>query len=232
MPQNSGKQHRPIRSYVRREGRMTPAQSRALVELWPHFGLDAGETVQITQVFGRLVPTIVEIGFGNGDALLQMAAENPDKNYIGIDTHRPGAGRLLLRLAKDNVTNVRVMCEDAKEVFGQCVTPSSIDSVLIFFPDPWHKKRHHKRRLIQPDFVRLIVHALKPGGRLHVATDWQDYAEHIMQVLTDEPALKNCVGNKKCSPRPDYRPLTKYEQRGQALGHDVWDLIFEKVSAE
>jgi len=229
MQSNHENHHRPIRSFVRREGRITPAQRRALDELWPRFGLDADVSVDTETVFGRVRPTIVEVGFGNGGALLQMAEENPDKNYIGMDTHRPGAGRLLLQLAEREITNVRVMCEDAKLILEKSFSPDSIDTVLIFFPDPWHKKRHHKRRLIQTGFVKSIVQALKPGGRIYVATDWRDYAEHIMQVLSNEPALENCVGKFQYARRPGYRPLTKYEQRSQALGHEVWDMIFHKA---
>ena len=229
MQQDHTIHHRPIRSYVRREGRITPAQRRALDELWPQFGIDADIPIQFEQVFGRQAPVVVEIGFGNGGALLQMARDNPDKNYIGIDTHRPGAGRLLLQLAERELENVRVMCDDAKLILEKNFSPDSIDVVLIFFPDPWHKKRHHKRRLVQSDFVESIVRALKPGGCIHVATDWHDYAEHIMHVLSAESALENCVGQFQYAAIPDYRPLTKYEQRGRALGHEVWDMIFQKA---
>jgi tRNA (guanine-N7-)-methyltransferase len=161
-----------------------------------------------------------------------MAQQHPGNDYIGIDVHRPGVGRLLLQLDKLEIENVRVFCEDAKHVFVHCLPPNLLDAVFIFFPDPWHKKRHHKRRLIQTDFVRLVVKALKPGGRLHIATDWQGYAEHIMQVLSEEPLLTNCAGVRKYSPRPNYRPLTKYERRGQVLGHGVWDLNFKKIHGE
>ncbi|MDH3693013.1 MAG: tRNA (guanosine(46)-N7)-methyltransferase TrmB, partial [Gammaproteobacteria bacterium] len=202
MQQDHTIHHRPIRSYVRREGRITPAQRRALDELWPRFGLNANASIDIGKVFGREAMTIVEVGFGNGGALLQMAQENPEKNYIGIDTHRPGAGRLLLQLAELEIKNVRVMCEDAKLIFEKSFIPCSIDTVLIFFPDPWHKKRHHKRRLIQTDFVKSTVRAIKRGGRIHIATDWQDYAEHIMQVLSDEAALENYARSEQYSLRP------------------------------
>ncbi len=232
MHQDNTNHHRPIRSYVRREGRITPAQRRALGELWPRFGLDAGVPTDIEQVFGRIAPIIAEIGFGDGSALLQMAQKHPANDYIGIDVHRPGVGRLLLQLDKQKYENVRVFCEDAKQVFAHCLPPSSLDTVLIFFPDPWHKKRHHKRRLIHADFVTLVVDTLKPAGRLHIATDCHDYAEHIMHVLSNEPWLTNCAGEWKYARRPNYRPFTKYECRGQILGHSVWDLVFKKIQRE
>lgn len=218
---------RRIRSFVLRQGRMTSAQQSGL-ELLSQKGLlreqgvlDCGKT------FGRNVPTILEIGFGMGGSLLQMAQAAPEKNFIGIEVHRPGVGKLLHDMAGVGVDNIRVYCDDAVEVLQQCIADDSLDAIQIFFPDPWHKKRHHKRRLIQPEFVQLLHRKLKLGGVLHAATDWQDYAEHILAVMQAAPNFRNCADDGY-SPRPDYRPKTKFEQRGERLGHGVWDILFAK----
>jgi len=228
--ESTGRSHRPIRSFVRREGRMTEAQKRALVELWPRYGVELSNTaLDLPELFGRPAPTVLEIGFGNGDALLQTASAHPEQDYLGIEVHRPGVGRLLQGLAAADLNNVRVVCADAQQVLQHHLAPASLDAVLIFFPDPWPKKRHHKRRLVQPDFVALTRTRLKPGGRLHLATDWEEYAQHMMDVLSQDEGLHNLAGPRVFAPRPGYRPLTKFERRGETLGHTVFDLIFERV---
>ena len=220
---------RIIRSFVRREGRITAGQQRALRELWPRYGLEADTVLDMANIFGREAPCTLEIGFGNGDALATMAEQQPECDFIGIEVHRPGVGRLLQQLEERNLDNVRVMREDAVHVLKTCIADSSLDRVLLFFPDPWHKKRHHKRRIVQPDFIELLSRKIRPGGRLHMATDWEDYATHMLETMEQSPAFHNCAGSGNFSARPDYRPVTKFEQRGQRLGHGVWDLLFERV---
>jgi len=208
---------------------MTRAQRRALTEWLPVYGVDPeGGPLDLPLLFDRDVPVIMEIGFGDGAALMQMAAEQPECDFVGVEVYRPGIGRLLMRIQALGLTNVRVLCEDAYEVLTKYIAPQSLQKVLIFFPDPWPKKRQQKRRLIQPEFVRAVVQALRPGGQVHLATDWQDYAEHMLQVLSAEPGLRNTADT--FAERPGYRTLTKYEQRGEALGHPVWDLIFQRVA--
>jgi tRNA (guanine-N7-)-methyltransferase len=222
--------HRPIRSFVRREGRMTPAQQRAMDELWPVYGLDLENCpLDPEAVFGRRAPLTLEIGFGMGDALLAMAAAAPDADFIGVEVHRPGVGSLLNRLQAAGVTNVRVFCADAVEVLERCLPASSLDRVCLFFPDPWHKKRHHKRRLVQPPFVERVRERLAPGGVFHLATDWEDYARHMLEVLSRSEGLRNTAPDGRFVPRPSYRPETKFERRGMRLGHGVWDLVFERA---
>ena len=220
---------RAVRSFVLRTGRMTTGQERAFQDNWPRFGLehDAG-MLDIDGVFGRAGPTVLEIGFGMGGSLVDMAAAAPHSNFIGIEVHRPGVGRLLHAMAERDVDNIRVYCHDAVEVLRDCIPAGSLDTVQIFFPDPWHKKRHHKRRLIQPPFVSDLVNHLKPGGTLHLATDWENYAEQMMEVLEAEPGLVNTLGKGEFSPRPPHRPVTKFERRGEGLGHGVWDLVFRR----
>jgi len=220
---------RKIRSYVRREGRFTPAQRDAFARLWPVYGLDP-ETGpwDLAAIFGRRAPVTLELGFGDGRALKSQAAANPERDYIGVEVHRPGVGRLMRELEIDGIGNVRVACADGSEVLAHNITPGSLDAILVFFPDPWHKKRHHKRRLIQPGFVRMAAERLRPGGILHCATDWQDYAEQMLEVLSGEPLLENTAPGGGYVERPESRPLTKYEQRGQRLGHGVWDLVFRR----
>jgi tRNA (guanine-N7-)-methyltransferase len=217
---------------VRREGRITPAQARALKSLWPRYGVEPGEgTVDLDAVFGRRAPRVAEVGFGNGAALLALAAERPDTDFLGIEVHGPGVGALLRGLDERGIANVRVLREDAVQVFAARLPAGSLDAVHVFFPDPWPKKRHHKRRLIQPAFLADVARVLRPDGRLHVATDWEDYAAHILEAAAVVPELRNLGGADGFSPRPDYRPLTKYEQRGRRLGHVVRDIIFEKTEA-
>ena len=221
--------NRPIRSYVLRAGRMTDAQQRAFDEGWERFGIDYdGSLLDIDAAFGRPGRRILEIGFGMGQSLVEMAAADPASNFIGVEVHRPGVGKLLHGMAEQGLDNIRVYCHDAVEVLTNCIAPQSLDTVQIFFPDPWHKKRHHKRRLIQPPFVELLSSRLKPGGLLHLATDWENYAEQMLEVLDASAELKNLAGPGQYSPRPDYRPLTKFERRGERLGHGVWDLLYTR----
>lgn len=221
---------RPVRSYVLRQGRITQSQQRALQELLPRYGLDPGRVFDPLQAFGRQAPLFLEIGFGNGESLVQMAENRPDEDFLGIEVHPPGIGHLLLEIEKRSLSNVRVYRADAVEILAGIIPDRSLDGIRIFFPDPWHKKKHHKRRLINPEFVRLAAAKLKPGGTLHAATDWRDYAEQILCVLENCGDLRNCSATG-FSPRPDYRPETKFERRGQRLGHSVWDLIFARTQA-
>jgi tRNA (guanine-N7-)-methyltransferase len=220
---------RRIRSFVRREGRLTPGQQRALDELWPQFGIEHDDTVlDLDAVFGHSAPRVLEIGFGNGASLLKMAQDNPDTDYLGIEVHRPGVGNLLLGIEREGVTNIRVMSEDAVDILKQQIPDASLDLVQLFFPDPWHKKKHHKRRIVQKGFVQLLYKKLKPGGRFHMATDWQDYAEHMLEVMMAAEGFTNTSPTNDYVERPASRPLTKFEQRGHRLGHGVWDLVFKR----
>ena len=221
---------RRIRSFVKREGRLTAGQERALNDLFPVYGITLqDQLVDLDEIFQREAPRILEIGFGNGTSLSEMAANNPGQDYIGIEVHRPGVGNLLLQIEKQGLKNLRVMNEDAVEVLKQMIADDSLDAVYLFFADPWHKKRHHKRRIVQQDFVKLLRKKLKVNGVFHMATDWEHYAEHMMQVMNESEGFENTAGKDQFLPRPDYRPLTRFEQRGQRLGHGVWDLIFKKV---
>ncbi len=220
---------RPIRSFVLRQGRITSAQNAALENLWPVFGLDPELAFKPQEAFGRAAPLILEIGFGNGESLAQMALGAPEKNFLGIEVHRPGVGHLLLKVEELGLRNVRVYCTDAVEILRDRIAENSLDGIQVFFPDPWHKKRHHKRRLINSEFVALLADRLKPGGILHCATDWEDYAEKMLEVLEATPSLRNQAGKGSFSERPVYRPPTKFEARGQRLGHGVWDLLFERI---
>ncbi|MDH5408520.1 MAG: tRNA (guanosine(46)-N7)-methyltransferase TrmB [Gammaproteobacteria bacterium] len=218
---------RRIRSFVRREGRLTRGQQRALDELFPSMGIEqSDQPLDLDAVFGRTAPRILEIGFGNGGALASMAASQPQKDFIGIEVHRPGVGNLLLQVEKQGLTNVRVICADAVEVIRDMLPEQSLDGVCLFFPDPWHKKRHHKRRILQAGFVQLLRSRLKLAATFHMATDWQDYAEQMLEVMDSTEGFSNTAGTGQYVPRPETRPLTKFEQRGQRLGHGVWDLIF------
>lgn len=219
---------RTIRSFVLRAGRMGSGQQRALEELGPRFVLPyAAAPLDLEAAFGRGAPKILEIGFGMGDSTASIAANQPENDYLGVEVHTPGVGALLKRIGAAGLTNLRIVQHDAVEVLENMIPPASLDGVHIYFPDPWHKKRHHKRRLIQPIFVALLATKIKPGGYLHLATDWQDYAEQMLGVLQGEPSLVNTVADY--APRPVYRPLTKFEQRGLRLGHGVWDLVFRRV---
>ena len=218
---------RPIRSFVLRAGRMGPGQQRALDELGPRFVLPyRPEPLDLAATFGRDVPTVLEIGFGMGDATAQIAAALPGTDFIGIEVHAPGVGALLKRIGEMGLSNLRLIQHDAVEVLDHMIAPASLAGVHIYFPDPWHKKRHHKRRLIQPGWVRQLSTRLSPGGYLHCATDWLPYAEQMLEVLGGEPGLVNSA--ETYAPRPAWRPLTKFEQRGLKLGHGVWDLLFTR----
>ena len=220
---------RKIRSFVMRQGRMTEGQQRGMDEVFPKLGLDPTTMFNSQEIFGNNHPLVFEIGFGMGDSLLQMAMANPDSNFIGVEVHQPGVGRLLNNADKAGVGNLRVYQDDAVEVLLHCFADNSIDRLQLYFPDPWHKKKHHKRRIVQPEFARLVNRKLKPGGIWHMATDWQPYAEQMLEVLTESENFVNAAGKGQYSARPDYRPETKFERRGVRLGHGVWDLIFNKT---
>lgn len=222
---------REIKSYVMRAGRMTDGQQRGLDEGWPKFGLELADGRQdFDQVFARQAPRTLEIGFGMGQSLLAMAQAAPEQDFIGIEVHRPGVGSLLNGLLTESISNVRVYSCDALEVLKSCVADASLDRVMLFFPDPWHKSRHHKRRIVQPEFAQLVRSKLKIGGVFHLATDWEPYTEHMLEVLNAAPGLTNLSADQTSVPRPQERPVTKFERRGERLGHGVWDLQFERVS--
>lgn len=222
---------RKIKSYVLRAGRVSNRQRQGL-DLWlKDYELTVdGCPWNVSQEFDRTADTVIEIGFGMGASLLAMAKNNPEFNYIGIEVHQAGVGSLAADLHEYQLSNVRIVAHDAVEVFRTQLLDNSLARVQIFFPDPWHKKRHHKRRLIQKEFIQLVTKKIKPGGFIHCATDWQDYAEHMLEVLSTEPTLQNTQKEGGYSPRPLSRPLTKFEQRGERLGHGVWDLIFTKLN--
>jgi tRNA (guanine-N7-)-methyltransferase len=223
-------QHRHIRSYVLRQGRVSNAQRRAHDTLLPRFGVEYAATpLDFDRMFGRSAPRVLEIGFGMGETTAAIAAAHPDTDYLALEVHTPGVGSLLKQLDEQSITNVRVVQHDAVEVLDHMVPAASLDGAHIFFPDPWPKKRHHKRRLIQPPLVKLLASRLKPGGYVHAATDWEEYAQQILEVFSAEPLLENTA--EGYAPRPDYRPLTKFEQRGLRLGHGVWDIVFRRVAA-
>ncbi|MCX7141409.1 MAG: tRNA (guanosine(46)-N7)-methyltransferase TrmB [Proteobacteria bacterium] len=225
MPESS---HPPIRSFVLRQGRVSNAQRRAVDTQLPLYGIAyAPGALDFAQVFGRSAPTILEIGFGMGETTAQIAKAHPENNYLGIEVHTPGVGGLLKLIAEGGLANLRLVQHDAVEVLQHMIAPASLAGAHIFFPDPWPKKRHHKRRLIQPGFVALLASRLAPGAYLHAATDWQEYAEQILAVFAADPGLANTAPG--FATRPDYRPLTKFESRGLKLGHGVWDVIFRKL---
>jgi len=217
-----------IRSFILRQGRLTPGQQLALDNYWDKYCLDPKADYDFAAVFGRNAPLFIEIGFGNGESLASMAAANPDKDYIGIEVHRPGVGHLLLLLNQQSLTNVRIYCHDAIEIMEHKIADNSLSGVHLFFPDPWPKKKHHKRRIVRPDFIDLLIRKLKPEGYFHAATDWENYAEAMLAVLSESSALRNASPSNDYCQCPEYRPLTKFEQRGIRLGHGVWDLIFIK----
>lgn len=218
-------QKRHIRSFVLRQGHLSDAQARAMDEGMPKWGVPyQGAALDWAQAFGREAPCILEIGFGMGAATAEIALARPESNFLGVEVHSPGVGNLLKLIEEKSISNLRIIRHDAVEVLRDMLPDGSLDGIHVYFPDPWPKKRHHKRRLIQSPFVAELAKRLKPGGYLHLATDWEEYAVQMLEVLSAEPLLKNSV--EGYAPRPDYRPLTKFEQRGLKLGHGVWDLIF------
>ena len=220
---------RAIRSFVQRGGRITIAQERALAELWPRFGLDfSGQALDLDAVFGRSAPCTLEIGFGDGDTLVALARQHPERNFLGAEVHAPGVGHCLLAAAAAELRNLRVVRHDAVELLSESIAAGALAEILIYFADPWPKKRHHKRRLIQPEFVALLASRLRAGGRLRLATDWQPYAEWMLDVLGASADFDNCAGAKRYVPRPAERPETKFERRGLSLGHVARDLVFER----
>jgi tRNA (guanine-N7-)-methyltransferase len=221
---------REIRSFVRREGRMTPAQKRALDELWPKFGVEPPDgRAEPARLFGRDAPVVMEIGFGNGEHLLARAAAEPGRDFLGVEVHRPGAGRVMNGAHAAGLGNLRVACHDAVEVLRDWLPERCLAEIVVYFPDPWPKKRHHKRRLVQPGFARLAASRLAPGGLLRLATDWGEYARHMRETLDAEPMLENLAGAAGFVPRPAGRPLTRFESRGMKLGHEVFDLVYRRV---
>lgn len=221
---------RPVRSFVRREGRLTPAQSRAIDKLLPEYEFPPSEAaVDLPAVFGRRAETVLEIGFGNGEMLAQLAVEHPERNYIGVEVHRPGIGRLLMRLRDHDVDNVRIAARDATEVLRNEIPDDALKQILIYFPDPWPKKRHHKRRLIQQEFVLLATAKLAVGGELKLATDWPEYAAQMLEILNSRTDLENLSPDGGYVERPEERPVTRFEQRGKKKGHPVFDLAYRRI---
>ncbi|MGO9934616.1 MAG: tRNA (guanosine(46)-N7)-methyltransferase TrmB [Steroidobacteraceae bacterium] len=221
---------RRIRSFVLRAGRTTPAQSRAISTLWPAYGIDLSEAaLDLASIFGRCAPRCLEIGFGAGEVIGTLAKDHPHIDYLGIEVHRSGIGRLLLRAQAEGLKNLRIICEDAVEVLRHHVADESFDEVLVFFPDPWHKKRHHKRRLIDAQFTSMVAAKLRCGGILRLATDWQAYAEQMLAVCNANPVLESLSPDLTYVARPGLRPATRFERRGARLGHGTWDLAYTKL---
>ncbi|KAJ9431921.1 MULTISPECIES: tRNA (guanosine(46)-N7)-methyltransferase TrmB [Enterobacterales] len=226
----NGRPLRRIRSFVRRQGRLTKGQQLALDNLWPEMGVEfQQEPLDLVTLFGRDAPVVLEIGFGMGASLVTMAQNNPHQNFLGLEVHAPGVGACLASAKEAGVENLRVMCHDAVEVLQKMIPDNSLRMVQLFFPDPWHKARHNKRRIVQVPFAELVMRKLKLGGVFHMATDWEAYAEHMLEVMSSIDGYKNQSESNNYVPRPETRPLTKFEQRGQRLGHGVWDLMFERV---
>jgi tRNA (guanine-N7-)-methyltransferase len=221
---------RRIRSFVLREGRMTDAQQRAFTDYWSRYGIDyAGAPQDFAALFGRDTERVLEIGFGNGEALAWASEHDPARDFIGVEVHGPGVGRLMNALAARAASNVRVYRHDAVEVLEHDIPAAALSEVRIWFPDPWHKKRHHKRRLIQPGFVALVASRMVPSGLLHLATDWEEYAEHMLAVLEAASGWRNAIGPRQYAPKPAWRIETRFERRGLNLGHGVWDLLYRKL---
>lgn len=222
---------RSVRSFVLRTGRMTTGQKLSLEKYWPLYGLElTGRRLDYAATFGRSAPVVLEIGFGMGQSLVEMAGAQPDYDFIGVEVHTPGVGKLLHDCIEQSVKNLRVFNADALAVLGTHITDNSLERVQIYFPDPWPKTKHHKRRLIQPGLVQQLRKKLRVGGILHLATDWEHYAEHMMEVLCSAPGYRNCAAEYCFSDKPEYRPTTKFERRGENLGHGVWDILFQRVN--
>ncbi|MDD3266983.1 MAG: tRNA (guanosine(46)-N7)-methyltransferase TrmB [Burkholderiales bacterium] len=222
--------NREIRSFVLRQGKITQGQSKALESLFPTFGIEyEPEIINLDNNFGRSAPKIIEIGFGMGNATWQIAKNNPQNDYLGIEVHLPGVGALLIHVEEQNIQNLRMIRHDAVEVLKNMIPDNSIDGFHVYFPDPWHKKRHHKRRIIQSPFVQLLSSKLKIGGYIHLATDWENYAHWMLDILNEEKTLQNTSSTNNYVERPEYRPITKFETRGIKLGHGIWDIIFKKI---
>lgn len=220
---------RPIRSFVLRTGRLTNAQQKALDNHWQDYGIDYSNTLlDFEATFGNKNPVTLEIGFGNGESLLEQAINNPDRNFLGIEVHTPGVGHLIHGVQQAGISNLRVIRHDAIEVLNHQIPENSLDRVQLFFPDPWHKKRHHKRRILQDDFVENIRKHLKVGGHFHMATDWENYAEHMLETMGQHQGFFNIAGNDRFVSAEGLRPQTKFERRGLKLGHGVWDMVYEK----
>ncbi len=225
-----GKYIRTVKSFVKREGRLTKGQQAALDQNWPTMGLEhQGGLIDTAQVFGNDNPVVLEIGFGMGASLVEMAKNAPEKNFIGIEVHLPGVGACLMAAAEQEVSNLRVYEHDAVEILADCIPDACLDTVQLFFPDPWHKKKHHKRRIVKDEFVQQLRAKLKVGGIFHMATDWENYAESMIEVMQDNEGFENIAQNGDFVERPDHRPLTKFEQRGHRLGHGVWDIMYKRV---
>lgn len=221
---------RPIRSFVLRQGRLTKAQQNAFDNYWQDAGIDFNEALlDLPALFGRSAPVTLEIGFGNGDSLLEQACAYPERNYLGIEVHGPGVGHLLNRIHQENISNLRVIRHDAVEVLKHQVPDNSLDCVQLFFPDPWHKKKHQKRRILQNAFIETVHNKLNTGGMFHMATDWQHYAEHMLREMENAKGFSNDAGRGNYSTDKKTRPQTKFERRGLNLGHDVWDLVYTKI---
>lgn len=227
----AGKYIRTVKSFVKREGRLTKGQQAALDAHWPTMGLEhQSGLVDFANLFGNNNPVTLEIGFGMGASLVEMATNDPQRNFVGIEVHLPGVGACLSAAHEAKVENLKVYEHDAVEIFKDCLVEESLDRVQLFFPDPWHKKRHHKRRIVQAQFVEMVRSKLAIGGIFHMATDWENYAEHMIEVMNEAPGFENIATSGDYVERPDSRPLTKFEQRGHRLGHGVWDIMFKRVS--
>lgn len=226
--------HRPIRSFVLREGRLTTGQARAFAELWSAYGIpwQPGKVLNPPILFGNRHPVMLEIGFGNGEGLAEMAAQNPDTNWLGVEVHRPGVGRLLLEIERRGLANIRIIRHDAVELLGSGFAPASLAGVLLFFPDPWPKARHHKRRILTNELIAQLARVIVDGGVFHAATDWAPYAKQMLALLSASDAFVNRAGPDRFAPRPANRPLTRFERRGERLGHTVYDLIFDRLNRD
>lgn len=224
---------RKIRSFVRREGRMTPGQASAYQSMMPLYGFEyQKKRLDLAELFGNDNPVSLEIGFGMGASLAEQAKRYPNRNFIGIEVHRPGVGSLLVRMKEHQLSNIRVISHDAVEVLEDMLADDCLELLQLFFPDPWHKKKHHKRRILNAPFSQLVRSKIKPDGHFHMATDWQNYAEQMLEVMTESPGWANCSESNDYIPQPENRPITKFQKRGEGLGHGVWDLMFKKVAAD